>query len=213
MGHININGFFGGEISRRIRVECSNPNEWTIASRGLSFCFLGIHFSQDSCYIIVRCPGYQLSMSCGASLPLGVRLCFSLLNVNVPEIINLFKMTSLRDIQPLTSSNNIPTLRSPPSLERSSSYENPADNSPSEVSNQREPEYQVKATLTGFLNDTRVKSSTNGSRRVQNALMETEQELRQQRRQSTHSRRGSKDDSGQGNSFVSGDKYQNPVKS
>ncbi|OJJ78582.1 uncharacterized protein ASPGLDRAFT_93867, partial [Aspergillus glaucus CBS 516.65] len=89
---------------------------------------------------------------------------------------------------PLTSSNNIPTLRSTPSLERSSSYENPVSNPPSEVSNQREPEYQVKATLTELLNDTRVKSSTNGSRRVQNALMETEQELRQQRRQSTHSR-------------------------
>ncbi|EYE93378.1 uncharacterized protein EURHEDRAFT_420625, partial [Aspergillus ruber CBS 135680] len=89
---------------------------------------------------------------------------------------------------PLASSNNIPTLRSTPSLERSSSYENPSDNSPTEVSNQREPDYQVKATLTGFLNDARVKSSTDCSRRVQNALMETEQELRQQRRQSTHSR-------------------------
>lgn len=147
-------------------------------------------------------------------MPLGIKLgvfFFFLLNANVPETINLFKMTNLRDIQPLTSSNNIPTLRSTPSLERSSSYENPTENSPSDVSNQREPDYQVKATLTGFLNDTRVKSSTNGSRRVQNALMETEQELRQQRRRSKHNRRGSRDDSGQNNSFVSGEKYRSPV--
>ncbi|BCR90138.1 uncharacterized protein ACHE_60024S [Aspergillus chevalieri] len=122
-------------------------------------------------------------------------------------------MTSLRDIQPLTSSNNIPTLRSTPSLERSSSYDSPVDNSPSEINNQREPDYQVKATLTELLNDARVKSSTNGSRRVQNALMETEQELRQQRRQSTHSRRGSKDDSRQGNLIVLGQECENPFKS
>jgi len=138
------------------------------------------------------------------------------LKANVPEITIisfLFKMTSLRDIQPLTSSNNIPTLRSTPSLERSSSYDSPVDNSPNEINNQREPDYQVKATLTEFLNDARVKSSTNGSRRVQNALMETEQELRQRRRRSTHSRRGSKDDSGQSKSIVSGENCQNLFKS
>lgn len=105
------------------------------------------------------------------------------------------RMASLRHIQFPSSTTHIPTTTSTSSLERASSYSTPTD-TPGEA-HERESEHQVKATLTELLNDARVRSNPHGSRRVQNALMDTERELRKQRRRS--SRRSSEV---RGNSFV-----------
>ena len=92
------------------------------------------------------------------------------------------RMASLRHIQFPSSTTQIPATTSTPSLERASSYSTPTD-TPDEA-HKRESDHQVKATLTELLNDARVRSNPHGSRRVQNALMETERELRKQRRRS-----------------------------
>lgn len=95
-------------------------------------------------------------------------------------------MAHLRDSEPSASSTEVPTVNSTQTLERSSSHPDPADDVP-ENYDRRESDYQVKATLTDLLNDGRVKSSPHSSRRVQNALMDTERELRKHRRQSRRS--------------------------
>lgn len=112
-------------------------------------------------------------------------------------------MASLRHVQFPSSTTDIPIANPTSSLERSSSYSTPTD-TPDEA-HERESDHQVKATLTELLNDARVRSNPHGSRRVQNALMETERELRKQRRRS--SRRSSEV---RGNSYLGSDfvRYQ-----
>jgi hypothetical protein len=48
----------------------------------------------------------------------------------------------------------------------------------------RDYHHQVKATLTNILNDDRVKHNPNGSRCVQKILLENEQDMRKQRKES-----------------------------
>lgn len=98
---------------------------------------------------------------------------------------------------PAATSIKLPTLRLAPSVKRSTTYSTPHENeslhyepekSTSATDMQlRDYHYQVKATLTNILNDDRVKHNPNGSRCVQEILLENEKTMRRKRRESLSS--------------------------
>ncbi|KAJ5347084.1 hypothetical protein MYU51_019907 [Penicillium brevicompactum] len=102
-----------------------------------------------------------------------------------------------QNIHPAATSIKLPTLRLAPSLKRSTTYSTPceenaiqpdSENSTAAMDTQlRDYHYQVKATLTNILNDERVKHNPNGSRCVQEILLENEHDMRRQRRESLSS--------------------------
>jgi hypothetical protein len=93
------------------------------------------------------------------------------------------------------SSTKLPTLRLAPSIKRSTtshpmSLHDQSTHSQSEIVTSatdeqlRDYHCQIKATLTNILNDDRVKHNPNGSRCVQKKLLENEQDMRKQRKES-----------------------------
>jgi hypothetical protein len=98
----------------------------------------------------------------------------------------------LAEKQPAASASRVPTIRSIITLSRSSSYPPPTDdiNENLEPSNVMEGstmqnldyDHQVKTASTELLNDVRVDSTSPSGRRLLKILMETEQDLRKQRR-------------------------------
>lgn len=106
-------------------------------------------------------------------------------DINPHSPLNLihFIMPHRRALPSTASTDQIQTTHDHQALERSASFSEALNERPSLFA-ERESENQVKATLTGLLNDRRVKSSPDNSRRVQEALIRTEQELREQRRRS-----------------------------
>ncbi|CAI7611300.1 unnamed protein product [Penicillium discolor] len=93
------------------------------------------------------------------------------------------------------TSTKLPTLNSTPSITRSiTSYSMPRQKDPlvssfgnaTDATNDqiRDYHHQVKATLTNILNDDRVKHDPSGTRCVQEILLENEQNMRKQRRDS-----------------------------
>ncbi|KAJ5747626.1 uncharacterized protein N7511_009322 [Penicillium nucicola] len=90
------------------------------------------------------------------------------------------------------SSTRVPTIHSTPNIQRSITSHSTRDDptgtnpgTPSHTSNTHlSDQQQVKATLTNILNDDRVKRNPNGSRCVQNILLENEHDMRKQRKHS-----------------------------
>ncbi|EAW13618.1 uncharacterized protein ACLA_043370 [Aspergillus clavatus NRRL 1] len=105
--------------------------------------------------------------------------------------------------QPAASANQIPTLPSTTSDRRSASYNPPVDDdentpggdlSPKPLAGAnidmqiREYHNSIKATLTALLNDERVRQNPGGSKCVQTGLLETERDLRKEKRKSLSTR-------------------------
>ncbi|KAF7590994.1 hypothetical protein BBP40_002188 [Aspergillus hancockii] len=96
--------------------------------------------------------------------------------------------------QPAASTNLLPTIHSTPTIRRSVTSTTGVghDEPVSRLSHHaKEPSQeainyslQMKTALTELLNDGRVKGSTHGSRCLQNILMQTEREMRNERRKS-----------------------------
>lgn len=100
----------------------------------------------------------------------------------------------LADKQP-ASANKVPTIRPSVSISRSCSYHpstggSNANLEPSDKikSNEQNLHYdrQVKTATTELLNDVRVESTPQRGRHLLNILMETEQDMRKQRRERLH---------------------------
>ncbi|BCS23733.1 uncharacterized protein APUU_40177A [Aspergillus puulaauensis] len=91
--------------------------------------------------------------------------------------------------RPSASANKIPTVERPRDTKRSISYNSPSDAPSISPSRQKSDQSgcgnMIKASLTGILNSGEVKTAA-GSRKVQDMLMETERNLREQRRRSLH---------------------------
>ncbi|OGE53938.1 hypothetical protein PENARI_c007G10127 [Penicillium arizonense] len=97
-----------------------------------------------------------------------------------------------RTMHPAASSNSVPTINSTRDMKRSitsySTRDDPTGTNPNTPSHTSvtllSDRQQVKATLTNILNDDRVKHNPNGSRCVQNILLENEHDMRKQRKRS-----------------------------
>ncbi|PYI12542.1 hypothetical protein BO78DRAFT_392383 [Aspergillus sclerotiicarbonarius CBS 121057] len=93
--------------------------------------------------------------------------------------------------QPAASTTKVPTLHTTQPIKRSISYHPSQDDehiASSKASEARCSDHMVKAALTELLNDDGVKANARGSRSVQNLLMDTENALRKQRRESLSGR-------------------------
>ncbi|KAJ5283286.1 hypothetical protein N7505_001266 [Penicillium chrysogenum] len=98
----------------------------------------------------------------------------------------------LADRQPAASTDRVPTIRSTITAPRSSSYPPPTDENnetlgPSNISNKFNEQNlaydrEVKTASTELLNDVRVESTSTSGGRLLRILMETEQDMRKQRR-------------------------------
>ncbi|KAL2787912.1 hypothetical protein BJX66DRAFT_340767 [Aspergillus keveii] len=91
--------------------------------------------------------------------------------------------------KPAASANKVPTIQSLKATKRSISYNaTPEERAVSPTDEKRTVDQagcdqMLKASLTGLLNSGEVKTDARG-RKVQNLLMETQKDLRRQRRQS-----------------------------
>ncbi|KAB8075127.1 hypothetical protein BDV29DRAFT_172513 [Aspergillus leporis] len=100
--------------------------------------------------------------------------------------------------QPAASANRLPTIHSTPAIKRSVTsttavgHDEPGSISTHQVKGQNQEainySLQMKTALTELLNDGRVKGSTHGSRCLQNILMQTERDMRSERRKSLNAR-------------------------
>ncbi|KAJ5677728.1 uncharacterized protein N7477_003361 [Penicillium maclennaniae] len=95
--------------------------------------------------------------------------------------------------QEAASTNEVPTMGSAASISRSASYPgpdreaSPNATSPKGVNGQNEHyQQQLKTASIELLNDERVGPASKAGRSLQNVLMETEQRLREQRKNSLH---------------------------
>ncbi|KAJ5253233.1 hypothetical protein N7489_003643 [Penicillium chrysogenum] len=93
------------------------------------------------------------------------------------------------------SANKVPTIRPSVSISRSSSYHPSTDRSNANLepndkikNNEQNLDYdrQVKTASTELFNDVRVESTSQRGRLLLNILMETEQNMRKQRRERLH---------------------------
>ncbi|KAE8160004.1 hypothetical protein BDV40DRAFT_271539 [Aspergillus tamarii] len=107
-----------------------------------------------------------------------------------------------KSAQPAASTNRVPTVRSSPAIKRSISSATAGLQDPTGLGSAgqaQEPNkqalnysLQMKNALTELLNDARAKGSDQGSRCLQNILMENEREVRENRRKSLNNTRGAK---------------------
>lgn len=100
--------------------------------------------------------------------------------------------------QPAASANKLPTIHSNPVMKRSFSSTATVDpDRPTSASTDQAKErnkqalsynLQMKTALTELLNDARAKGRGQGSRCLQNILMDTERQMRDNRRKSLNTR-------------------------